>query len=160
MICRNLQLRPLAWTTTLLYFMSVEAPQQALGTHREVPHSSQCYSTWAPELVWVKQAKEEVTEQGPPPPHCSLNHTHSSPPCLNTELLGSCCHLPPVNLCWPPQSFASGPYGDLGMHFQHKDSPTATDQKPLRKVSNVFLGNGTRMSMGDDLLNPSAAETA
>lgn len=103
MICRNLQLRPLAWTTTLLYFMSVEAPQQALGTHREVPHSSQCYSTWAPELVWVKQAKEEVTEQGPPPPHCSLNHTHSSPPCLNTELLGSCCHLPPVNLCWPPQ---------------------------------------------------------
>lgn len=79
MICRNLQLRPLAWTTTLLYFMSVEAPQQALGTHREVPHSSQCYSTWAPELVWVKQAKEEVTEQGPPPPHCSLNHTHSFP---------------------------------------------------------------------------------
>lgn len=164
MICRNLQLRPLAWTTTLLYFMSVEAPQQALGTHREVPHSSQCYSTWAPELGWVKQAKEEVTEQGPPPPHCSLNHTHSSPTMPQHrapwELLPSPTCEP--LLASPAQgvSCASGPYGDLGMHFQHKDSPTATDQKPLRKVSNVFLGNGTRMSMGDDLLNPSAAETA
>lgn len=39
------------------------------------------------------------------------------------------------------------------MSFQHKDSPISTDQKPLIKVSNVFLGNGTRMSMGDDLLN-------
>lgn len=88
-----------------------------------------------------------------PPSHCSLT-THP-PPCLNTELPGSHCHLPLRNLSWP-----SAVLGVTLDHmeiwvcsFQHKDSPTATGQKPLRKVSNVFLGNSTRTSMGHNLLN-------
>lgn len=39
------------------------------------------------------------------------------------------------------------------MLLQHKDSPTATHQRSLRKASSAFAGNGTRTSIGDDLLN-------
>lgn len=154
MICRNLQLRPLAQTTALLYLHIDRSSPASPGDTQGGSKQLQWYSTWEPGLVWVQQAREEVTEQGPPIP---LLPDHTSPTMPQ--------HRAPQELLpsptWEPLLALLSPWCVLWLWiiwrsgYAPSNTRTALLQgtKSLRKVSIVFLGNGTRTSMGNDLLN-------
>lgn len=119
MIRRNLQLRPLARTTTLLYLhvsrSSPTGPGDTQGGSKQLPVLQHVGTRACVGKTGTGRSDWAGT---PPIPLLPQPHTHP-PPCLNTELLGSRCHLPPVNLSRPSPvhgvSCDSGPYGDLGM---------------------------------------------